>query len=130
MERVKQTKPVPDLMNCNMPLPRCRIVAAAGCHARHGVAVDPAPISIELLAALLHDTRERALPAEADAQIGEEVDVKRIVAPTACGGAPGDVAFKVGDADSGFLVEALAEDVIYDTRNVDEVQLEAVLEIG
>lgn len=63
MERMEQPKPVPDLMDSNMALPRRRIIAAAGRHTRHRVAIDPASISIKLLAALLHNARERALPA-------------------------------------------------------------------
>lgn len=133
MERVKQPKPVPDLVDRNVPLVRDhRLVpgAAAGDHARHAVAVDPAPVQIELLAAVLHDAREVAVPADALVQVAEEVDVEGVVGAAAGGGAPGDVGVVVGDADALVVVEALAGDVVDDAGYVDEVKGEAVAEVG
>ncbi|KAJ0167040.1 hypothetical protein CTA2_4691 [Colletotrichum tanaceti] len=140
---MQQPEPVADFVHRDVALFRHRFgsgsgpvagagagAAPAGRHARHRVAVDPAPVLPELRAALLDDGREVAVSADGLGQVREEVDVERVVAAPARGGAPGEVAVKVGDADARVLVEPLGEHVVDDARDIDEGELEAVAEVG
>lgn len=82
LEGMQEPEPVPDLVDGGVArVGRRRLVAA---QPGHRVAVQPAPVLVEVLGAFLHDGRQVARSADAVVEVREEVHVEGVVAASSC----------------------------------------------
>lgn len=117
MEGMQQAEPVPDLVNGSMALVgRCGLITA---QPGHGVAIHPAPVLVEELGTFLDDGRGIAVSTNAIIEVREEVDVESVVASSSRLRPESYVRVEVDDLDAVVCVEALAGNLVDDTRNVD-----------